>query len=533
MIRIFRIIVIRAGTPDGPWHVSLGTYWPGAIVYIVLLALFAYACAHALKQVVVPYDGWTQSVINAVADNILDDEVVLPGASQVTLKDPVTVVLFGDGDLEKLGVAFPVPYETHAQILETILAYKPRAIFVDFVFLQQRRGDDAEALFDLICRTLEKQHPEVMIAIPEPGELEAREGWLGPRLGKCATSVTLTNLDPHRIAGQVRYPSTGKLGTDLKIPLTPAFAIARKYGLLESNLHDRPDPIMEIVWRSGLYAEVPTVEGCRERYLAERIRDLPNLSYTSTFCPFQPVVGAAALLHGDLLESTRRDRFEGRFVFYGGSFLGASDTVKTPIGAYTPGVFVHAMAFQNLLAFRDRYKREGGLRSHVFLLLLSLFAAAWAVGLRNVGWVKTAGSTLLHIFSFGPFWNMPWRLKVHIVLLGLFLLGLIGSLLLRSTPSAVFFALLFVLGWNTRTVVLPLNVIIVVAAVCIGFFLVDLGAQSVVATLALLAVTQKTDEWLNRLVEEYQGRVDTTPPLPRPVDATLKVVSHLVSSSQT
>ncbi len=43
-----------------------------------------------------------------------------------------------------------------------------------------------------------------------------------------------------------------------------------------------------------------------------------------------------------------------RVIFYGGALQGAQDKIYTPVNDLLPGVFVHAMAMDNLITFHGR-----------------------------------------------------------------------------------------------------------------------------------------------------------------------------------
>jgi hypothetical protein len=47
----------------------------------------------------------------------------------------------------------------------------------------------------------------------------------------------------------------------------------------------------------------------------------------------------------------------GKTVFYGGAFYLTSDRVTSPVYEELPGVYLHAMAYDNLVTFGPDYKR--------------------------------------------------------------------------------------------------------------------------------------------------------------------------------
>ena len=65
----------------------------------------------------------------------------------------VSVVLWNDSMLDRSDMVWPLRMEAHAHVLETILAYEPKAVMVDIFFLDDpaRRGDHSlDALLDIV-----------------------------------------------------------------------------------------------------------------------------------------------------------------------------------------------------------------------------------------------------------------------------------------------------------------------------------------------------------------------------------------------
>jgi hypothetical protein len=80
-----------------------------------------------------------------------------------------TVVLFSDSDLKAYDTDWPMPLWVHAEILERILAHKPKGVFVDFVFYDKRDGDGAEELRDIIKTYKKKSIPLWFARAEGPG----------------------------------------------------------------------------------------------------------------------------------------------------------------------------------------------------------------------------------------------------------------------------------------------------------------------------------------------------------------------------
>jgi CHASE2 domain-containing sensor protein len=75
------------------------------------------------------------------ASNTISQEVFYEVASPSILDmppPPITVVLANDADLEALTVTWPLDHAVQAEIISEILVRRPRALFIDFLFLDGR-----------------------------------------------------------------------------------------------------------------------------------------------------------------------------------------------------------------------------------------------------------------------------------------------------------------------------------------------------------------------------------------------------------
>ncbi|UUX50770.1 CHASE2 domain-containing protein [Nisaea acidiphila] len=93
-----------------------------------------------LKEVSARYSYWVYNLFSA------------PFYSSVPKDQEVPLVLIDDADLKGQGWKWPVSYAIHAKVLERILQFEPRAVFVDFLFVDSR--DDAK--FPCLIKTLER-----------------------------------------------------------------------------------------------------------------------------------------------------------------------------------------------------------------------------------------------------------------------------------------------------------------------------------------------------------------------------------------
>jgi hypothetical protein len=133
-----------------------------------------------------------------------------------------------------------------------------------------------------------------------------------------------------------------------------------------------------------------------------------------TGCPPVATLFASALLdpQEDPSLDNRKlfDLMDGSFVIVGGNFRGSGDLVTTPLHTLLPGVYYHAVAMQNLLAFDGHPKvrkefRRPKLPFYCFdLLVLWILAALF---LWRERWVRLVESSPFGLSDAAQGWIAP------------------------------------------------------------------------------------------------------------------------------
>ncbi len=329
-----------------------------------------------------------------------------------------TVVLLDDSFLRQQDLHWPVPHGTYAHLLRRIAMLQPAAIFLDVVLSDRHSPDDQRAALVSTLENIQSGNgPPVFAAAPNPcapfptspdihwedpqrtlkpgrgvlkdvlpvvrpvviqwwgygtayplviereqmrlasGQsdddcLAARSGeteWPSPALGvyQAYFDRCLRARHPERTVTSEAFelPMLVRWGASVARP--DALAPARGCVFVD------PDTTAErIGWSAWLLA----------RELARSVVRLgtePKLP-----CPYIESLSAAAFfpdlsdgtLSPDYREMLRR-RIEGRAVFVGASLFGADHT-ESPVNGQVAGVFEHAMAFDNLVQYGERYIRK-------------------------------------------------------------------------------------------------------------------------------------------------------------------------------
>lgn len=135
---------------------------------------------------------------------------------------------------------------------------------------------------------------------------------------------------------------------------TPAFAMASKQLGIDP---EREEP-MEIIWGNGIAPLNAKWMGCSAEgafaHLVHIIRDQPTAGKLR--CPYTRTLSVGHLL-GSTGDADVRDALHRRAVFYGAAFQMVGDRVTSPVYDELPGVYLHAMAYDNLVTFGRDYKR--------------------------------------------------------------------------------------------------------------------------------------------------------------------------------
>lgn len=301
-------------------------------------ALFVF---HGIRYYLKP---WSQAIINGIV------KYVYPADGQAQ----TTVVLFREDNLKMLKEPYPVSYERHAEILEALSVYKPRAVFMDFVFVDKRAPEATRALRQAICDLRDGDaKTTVYLAVLEPMQRPAdpKEPWVFD----CAVQVSAQMAPIYPGSGVLTY-AHGFMVDKTFLP-TPAFAMAAP----QLNFEPSAAQDMEIIWGNGV-AELNQrwMSECRRggtwfSHLVSIFTDNP-FKAAKLRCPYTQTITVAHLL-GSSGDADVARVLQGGTVFYGAAFNLTGDRVVSPVFEELPGVYLHAMAYDNLATLRNDYKR--------------------------------------------------------------------------------------------------------------------------------------------------------------------------------
>lgn len=286
-------------------------------------------------------------------------------------RDQTSVLLIDSKAIKDAGEIWPPQYAYHARLLRALGRYQPSAVFLDIYFAQTRDDATLAQLRDVLC-SLRKTGTHVFLGAP-PDEHETLlrpelEELVGTCFEKVALQYSPDSLD--RLAWT--YPLKNVQTVDGKLLRSAALAIYE-----DTYKHSLHADVSEMALTWGLR---PADSGLRwsahdqahdkaEAYCRRDFGfwELAPIGFKKLFsndaekpvCVFHPVLYAYDLkTNSDEEEARLKQGIQGKVVMIGTALGNNSDLVSSPLQGRIPGVFLHAMALDNLLVFGDDYRRD-------------------------------------------------------------------------------------------------------------------------------------------------------------------------------
>ena len=287
----------------------------------------------------------------------------------------VSVVLWNDSMLDRSDMVWPLRMEAHAHVLETILAYEPKAVMVDIFFLDDpaRRGDHSlDALLDIV-----KEYAESGVELY----------FLEPSGTRTIPTLRVAAGDDNILSAVLSHsPSGAYLGDGAASRVYRRAKVYRRaHGSNSPEIADfylfwggRSDPVTKkFFW--GCKTTYSPDSGADE--FPENILDVglavvaglfKSASVGAPYCPYIPTVPADVLHCLPPTNEVTSDRAKecmasvgaradvddvkyalaGNYIVYGAQLSGMGDVIKTPVSGehILSGVYAHATALDNLIS---------------------------------------------------------------------------------------------------------------------------------------------------------------------------------------
>jgi hypothetical protein len=307
-------------------------------------------------------------------ENWLYPRARLAGPHAEHSQPQVVVVVLNEQAVATRGVSWPVPVQFHAQFLAELEVLRPRAILLDFLLIDPAPREDICDLLGVAAELRASGIP-LYLAVTRSDDLAHMDAagchddsGKALRVADVLTTVSVQRQADDSDFVNRRYPfeQPDEAGSNAmasaavrmycdSVPGSNA-CLNRLTGRYPANAG------FELAWspNGDLFNERWSVVSCLPTTSPiNAILKRPALP-RETGCPPVATLFAAALLdpQEDPSLDTRKlfDLVAGSFVMVGGNFRGSGDLVTTPLHTLLPGVYYHAVALQNLLAF-DGYPK--------------------------------------------------------------------------------------------------------------------------------------------------------------------------------
>lgn len=278
-------------------------------------------------------------------------------------RDNVSVAIVDENTLHTLRSPWPWKYGDHARVLDALLQYKPKAVVIDFLFVDSRPD---ETLKDLTAEIGRYRKAHVPLYFEGGIDLPFGENPLRPELAETGVPVIDPSIPINQGVAR-QYSATGRCFTqkpdgDGTCPSLALRVFRDVYGKQYPPAHI--NDMMELVWGTKTAPEnhwITRTDADGNQLSCFAQMNLLKRWYLAFFdasavkspCPYTAEFPVDAVL----LQPDDKDVVKmatNRVIFYGGALQAAQDRTYTPVNNLLPGVFVHAMAMDNLITFHGQ-----------------------------------------------------------------------------------------------------------------------------------------------------------------------------------
>lgn len=338
-------------------------------------------------------------------------------------RDDITVLLLTDQAVATHQDGhWPASYDFHGRVLHTMLKHRPAAVFIDFLWLSQRPGLSADGPRDgdYLIKTLQGYKnaniPVYLAATPA-----VKRNWreLDGLVKYVAAELDIDFVD---------FVSRSYPVTKNNTP-TPAFQMA--HDIRPDLFPQLPDQTMEVFW--GTSPNTKNLSWMTAQSGDTDVVDilLSGYSGVKTSIPFNTTLFVRDLLNPvaatpDLVKEETDAFIEGKIVLYGANLSGVNDLIFTPTRDILPGVYLHAMALDNLLHWGAGYKSANGTglladhRWHIVWNWLAVLPVAMLVAFFHRRLGNKRSSTFLRRCRWRAWcfaWQHPLLSKIGVAVL--------------------------------------------------------------------------------------------------------------------
>lgn len=352
--------------------VSVGQFLTALVISFVVLSLLSFSML------------WLGDKINkknlAITRYMATSQAPLTGKFYDNAgQNLITVLTYDQQFLRETGSSWPISYGQHADWVLRIVEDKntrPKAIFLDVTFTQKRDDPSVSQLLAGLCKAKNEFGVDIYLAAlasPKDGVLHVRKDLEQGVEDGCFKLVSV-NYAPDPIDRMSwDYPVHSHIGLNGWVanlptngaPVLTSAALSIASG--SAGLSDpKEDDSLALVWgvlnhqpaenKPDLFSYCRYGDMSMFRLVPGVIRGVFNGEDTRPICPYNLTYSVAQL--ETLPEEQLSDALKDRFVLIGAVVPGQNDLIDSPVHGTIPGVFLHAMALDNLLTFGNNFKRS-------------------------------------------------------------------------------------------------------------------------------------------------------------------------------
>ncbi|MEI5996285.1 CHASE2 domain-containing protein [Paraburkholderia bengalensis] len=291
-------------------------------------------------------------------------------------RDAITVALIDDATLEDAHENWPPNYGYYARVLRGLAVYKPKAIFFDIAFRDLRENDRSIfALLNEICALKRAGIPVYLASQPTADGALTTIAPVQALEGRCLTQVGVTYTADEIDHIVWEYPLASYVGkkeirsaamtlyedvTGERLP-DPAARMALTWGLhpaqdaltwIAASEPTRPDGASDADQEAGSDQYCRKDHGWME-LAPPGIHRAKFADAEKPVCVFHHTVYVYELK----TDPTIGSKINHKIVLLGTARRFGGDYINSPISGRIPGVYLHAMALDNLLTYGANYKR--------------------------------------------------------------------------------------------------------------------------------------------------------------------------------
>lgn len=283
----------------------------------------------------------------------------------------VVVILLDDAYLLRNQTYWPMPYNEQAKLFKRLLAYKPQAVFADLLYTHDHSrnlpGQTPGTQSQLLANVFERyQRQGIPLFLANNGHAAGD--------GSVNTLARFSQVSTPALVSWSGHGSQYPLATQTGLGLmeTPALKLYREYCRTRACTSLPPDaaaaaqePDIAVQWGLHPHPLQPQASDivCKLPGLGRQLMQAVFWKFDKddgpSNCTYTLTIPASAL---EVTESEDRQllrqMLEGKLVLVGAKITGTDDITLSPLYGNVPGVYLHAMALDNLVTWGMDYYRS-------------------------------------------------------------------------------------------------------------------------------------------------------------------------------